>query len=167
MKFYQHKQTGELMGSLDNLRDLIIGNTVTCVTDVVYPYRWLGNGIISHCTTYEEIRNNYKRISKIKAKKLCKDFGQWRHIDDIGNRTIIRNGQYHLGELLDKREIGFGRPFTELAKKLEEKRVSELPIEFRAEFLKKPEQPDGSIYWATGGKLMEKLNLLKDFEISK
>jgi hypothetical protein len=117
MKYYTHKTTGELMASIENLRDLIIdGETKQCITDVIFPYRWLGNGIISHCMSYVEIHNNYKQISKKKAIEICSDFGQYRHVDDDLNRSVTWLAKLHNRELEPIRKFGFGTPFTDKAK---------------------------------------------------
>ena len=98
------------------ISDFIIdGENKQCITDVIFPYRWLGNGIISHCMRYVEINKNYKRITKKKAMELCPDFGQYRHIDDDLNQSITWLASVHNEELKPLRAYGFGTPFTEKA----------------------------------------------------
>jgi hypothetical protein len=120
MIYYKHKLTGEVIGSLNNLRDLVIGTGVTSfntITDVIMPNRVLGNGIICHCMTHVHIRDNYNRISRAKALEICPDFGQWRHIDDQHNYSVTYLGHRYLQDLEPMRKKPFGTPFTEYGKK--------------------------------------------------
>ena len=115
MIYYQHKITGEVIASLNNLRDLITGsNFHDCdvITDVIIPDKVLGQGIICHCMTYPHIRENYKRVSKVKALEICPDFGQWRHVHDKLNHTVRYWGYRHLEELMPVRKKPFGISFN-------------------------------------------------------
>ena len=116
MKYYQHKQTGELLGSLHNLRNLIINGKEMPVTEVVRPNHLLGCGIISELMEYVEIYKNYKRISKKKALQICPDFGQMRHVDEVENYSIHRVAS-DIIELLPIRTFGRGIAFTKEGKK--------------------------------------------------
>lgn len=117
MIYYQHKKTGQIIGSLNNFRDLINADgSISSITDVIIPDKWIGNGIICHCMTYSYIRDNYKRISKKLAYELFPDFGQWRHIDDDVNFSVTYFGFRYLFELKPMRVNGFGTAFTEKGK---------------------------------------------------
>lgn len=120
MIYYKHNITGEVIASLNNLRDLVTGNGITqfnTITDVIIPDRVAGNGIICHCMTHTHIRDNYKRISKAKAFEICPDFGQWRHVDDQHNFSVTYLAHRYLDELKPMRKKPFGTPFTEYGKK--------------------------------------------------
>lgn len=108
--YYKHKVTGELILSLNNLRDLIDGNgkRCGCITDVIIPNYKLGNGIISTVMDYRTIRNNYQRINKKHALTIYPDFGQWRHINDTENDSVTIYGKHYLNELIPMRKNGFG-----------------------------------------------------------
>lgn len=130
MIYYKHKTSGEIIGSLNNLRDLIdMNGNMSCITDVIIPNIGLGNGIISHCMYYSYIRQNYKRIRKTDALLAYPDFGQWRHIDDEHNFSILHLGGNYLHELLPMRSVGFGIAFTALGKaKLNKNKEMELSL---------------------------------------
>lgn len=118
MKYYQHNQTGEVIASLENIRQIMDGgNTFKVVTDVIMPETVIGNGVICHCMSYVYIRDNYKRISKAKALEICPDFGQWRHVDDEHNMSVTYLGSIYLNQLKPMRKKPFGTPFTEYGKK--------------------------------------------------
>ncbi len=118
MIYYKHNITGEVIASLNNIREIIDGgNTFKVITDVIMPQRAIGNGVICHCMSYVYIRANYKRISKAKAFEICPDFGQWRHVDDQYNMSVTYLGYRYLDELKPMRKKPFGTPFTEYGKK--------------------------------------------------
>lgn len=118
MIYYKHNQTGDVIGSLNNLRDLVTGNsTFVTITDVIFPNSVLGSGIICHCMTHTYIRDNYKRISRKMALELCPDFGQWRHVDDQYNMSVTYLGDIYLDQLKPMRKAPFGTAFTEYGKK--------------------------------------------------
>jgi len=82
MKYYQNKNTGELLASLDELLDLQDPNQkghVDSLTRVVFPNRQIGNGIKYQVLSYNDISNNFKRINIKLFFSLCPDFGQYRH----------------------------------------------------------------------------------------
>lgn len=112
MKYLQHKQTGEIILSLENLRELIDDEgQMNVLTEVVIPNKWLGNGVISHLMSYPYIQKNYKRISKKKALILCPCVAQWRHIDDENNESVRRRFLHDYSILKEKRPDGFGISF--------------------------------------------------------
>lgn len=118
MIYYKHNTTGEVIASLENIREVIDGgNTFKVITDVIMPQRAIGNGVICHCMSYVYIRANYKRISKAKALEICPDFGQWRHVDDEHNRSVTWLGELYLNELKPMRKKPFGTPYTDYGKK--------------------------------------------------
>lgn len=112
MRYYQHKTTGELLGSLHNLREHIQdGKRMAPLTEIVRPNKHLGTGIISELMTFIEINRDYKRISKKKALHICPDFGQMRHVDTEKNFSIFRMVD-DITELLPIRGTGRGIAFT-------------------------------------------------------
>lgn len=123
MRYYKHKTTGEIIGVTGGLRDLIDGNgnVTACITEVVLPNKWLGNGIISHMMSFTEIQKWYKRTNRKEAFAMYPDFGQWRHIDDVRhNISVTYYGSHYLNELIPMREHGFGTPFTKEGKEKRE-----------------------------------------------
>lgn len=113
MYYYKHKKTGQIIGSLHNLRDSYDadGNRVGCFTDVVMPNVCVGNGIICHIMDYRELKKGYKRTNKAEALAQTPDFGQLRHIDDKNNWNISYLGDRYNKELLPIREKGIGISF--------------------------------------------------------
>lgn len=119
MKFYIHKETGEPMASLHELLDPTTGDNVNgypsqiereggCYTRVIFPNKWLGDGIVFHIMHYKNF-SKFKRISKEKFFELCPDFGQLRHwgdetIDRKKHRKLFSGGDYDIS----KRKMTFG-----------------------------------------------------------
>lgn len=124
MRYYQHKQTGELLGSLHNLREYVQEGgsfdpgpkRTQVLTEVIRPNKLLGNGVISELMNYPDINKHYKRISKKKAFQICPDFGQMRHVDTQYNYSVCRVAS-DLQELLPIRSFGRGVAFTKEGKK--------------------------------------------------
>jgi hypothetical protein len=165
MKYYQNKRTGELIGVTGGWRDLVSGDKTTVITEVVFPYRWLGQGIISHCMSFSDISKEYKRINKQRAKELCNDFGQWRHTANERNWAVLSNGQSYLEELAKTRNFGFGRAFSDKDKTIQKEYAKTLPNGLGEEYLKLAERSSekydsNNIYWAQGDKLMKLLGLI-------
>lgn len=113
MKYYIHKETGEPMASFDELLDLTTGDNSSdkrliemkgCVTRVVFPNKWMGNGILFHVIHYSDLKK-FKRISEKKFFELCPDFGQLRHWED---KTIERYKYTELFQGIRKRKLTFG-----------------------------------------------------------
>lgn len=120
MKYYIHKITGEPMASFSELLDPVDGDNVDgypsqvhrtggCYTRVVFPNKWLGDGIIFHILHYRDLKK-FKRIRKEKFYELCPDFGQLRH---WGDNTIERKKSRKLFgsddfDLIPKRKMTFG-----------------------------------------------------------
>lgn len=113
MYYYQHKETGNIIGSLNNWRDFVDGNgkMIGVLTDVILPNVILGQGIISHLMDYRELKRCYKRVSRDKAFEMYPDFGQYRHRDDTINQTIHTTAQWYLDELKPIRKSNFGIKF--------------------------------------------------------
>ena len=116
MKYYQHKITGELMASVDELLDYVSGDNVDgypnqierkggCLTRVVFPNKWMGDGVLFHVMHYTDIKK-FKRIRKELFFELCPDFGQLRH---WGDETIEREKFRKLFDEIPKRKLTFGR----------------------------------------------------------
>jgi hypothetical protein len=108
--YYQHKITGQVILSLNNLRDLIDenGKFSGCITDIIIPDYKLGYGIISTVIHYKTIRNNYKRINKNVAHSIHPDFVQWRHVNDRENKSVTILGKSYLNDLIPIRKDGYG-----------------------------------------------------------
>ena len=123
MRYYQHKQTGELLGSLHNLREYVQegGNfdpspkRTQVLTEVIRPNKLLGSGVIIELMNYPDINKHYKRISKKKALQICPDFGQMRHVDSLDNYSINRLASDFV-ELSPIRTFGCGIAFTKEGK---------------------------------------------------
>ena len=114
MKFYIHKITDKPMASMDDLFDFVTGDNSTvksqaervggCITRVVFPNKWLGDGISFHVMHYRDL-SKFKRIKKEKFFELCPDFGQLRHWAD---NTIERHSYEKLFQDIPKRKLTLG-----------------------------------------------------------
>lgn len=120
MLYYQHKETGKIIGSLHSWHDKINakGEFDGVITQIVMPDVQLGNGIICHLMDYRDLQKGYKRISKKIALEKYPDFGQLRHVDDMHNKSITYTAQRYLDELKPIREKGFGNSFKNCFKPL-------------------------------------------------
>lgn len=110
MYYYKHKQTGNIIGSLNNIRDLVDcdGNRIGCITDVVIPNKIVGNGVICHIMSYGELRKGYKKTNKKEALSMYPDFGQYRHRGDTKNFSVTYLGERYLDELKPIRKSDYG-----------------------------------------------------------
>jgi hypothetical protein len=142
---------------------------MTIITEVVFPYRWLGSGIVSHCISFAELRLNYKQINKKRAKELCSDFGQWRHTPDSieKNWGVVSNGKKYLEELTPTRKFGFGCAFSDEQKEKQKEYAKTLPNNLGEEYLRlsnlektSANYDTNNIYWAQGDVLMKLLGLI-------
>lgn len=116
--YYQHKITGQVILSLNNLRDLIDedGKRCGCITDIIIPDYKLGNGIICTVIQYKTLYSNYKRINKKDALSIHPVFKQWRHINDTTNKSVNVYGRKYLYDLSPMRKDGFGIDFRKSTK---------------------------------------------------
>ena len=115
MKYYVHKETGEPMAAFGELFDLVNGDASKeypylsqrdgCVQRVVFPKRWMGNGILFEVMHYKNLKK-FKRIKREDFFKICPDFGQLRH---FGDKTIDFNKHRSLFEGIKKRDETFGK----------------------------------------------------------
>lgn len=114
MRYYIHKETNEPMASFAELLDPVTGDNIEgypnqivrsggCYTRVVFPNKWIGNGVLFHIIHYRDLKK-FKRISKEKFFELCPDFGQFRHFGDntIDRRELLFDG-------VTKRKLTFGK----------------------------------------------------------
>ena len=114
MRYYKHKQTGKIIGVLGSLIDLVDSNgNIEMITQVVFPEKQLGNGILFHTMKFSDISNNFKRTNKKEAFEMYPDFGQFRHKDTVYNRDIKVLAKSYLSELEPLREKGFGISFKD------------------------------------------------------
>lgn len=98
MKYYQNKQTNEIIG-ITNMRELIThpteqsiragfkGYSYKVIYDMVCPNKFLGNGIVTYNITHGYLSTNYKRIKMQIALDKYPKFNQYRHSD------LIREGK--------------------------------------------------------------------------
>lgn len=92
MKYYQHKETGEIIG-VQNMRHLIThpttkseslgykGYSYAVVYDMICPNSLLPNGLTSFSIQHTFLTKNYKRIRKEIALAKYPDFRQYVYSD--------------------------------------------------------------------------------------
>lgn len=121
MKYYIHKETGEPMASMAELLDPVTGDNESdvslervggCFTRVIFPNKWIGNGVLFHIMHYKEF-TKFKRINKNEFFKLCPDFGQLRHFTDNTIECHSYMKLFDFGvfsdETIQKRKKTFGK----------------------------------------------------------
>lgn len=101
MKFYQNKNSGEIIG-IENMREVIdipTKQSVNCgyrdysyhiVYDMICPNRLIPNGINSFCISHSFLTLNYKRINKNIAFSKYPIFKQYDY-EDLEKEAIEKN----------------------------------------------------------------------------
>jgi hypothetical protein len=115
MRFYQHKETGELLAFSGELLNVVTnekGIHTGCMARVVFPERQIGYGVIFSVMHYSELRF-FKRIKRELFFELCPDFGQYRHHSDDSVNFLSKRSLFTLGDYpIRKRKKTFGHLFN-------------------------------------------------------